>query len=501
LAEVLGQRVGRLRLLLAVLAGVALLLCGVLVYAGLCLYLSFTRGLATLGLNVAAVARGDLTFHQRLQGRDELAAIGRDLGAMSHSLSGMVSDIRSNASHVALSGEQLAAGNTALAQRTSSQTSSLEQTALSLRQISATVEDTALAAREVTERADQLRAVADAGCSTMKSSVAAMDAIAASSRRMGEVVALIEDVAFQTNMLALNASVEAARAGEAGRGFAVVADEVRKLAHRCAQAAGEISQLIEDTTEQVGAGVDYIASVDLTLGEIVGGIRDVADKITQIAQASSEQSANLIAVSHAIGDLDDITRRNASMVTASNDATSDLIKRAGSLQQAVNGIRLWQGSVDEAHALVDRATDLITSQGLAGATAQIHDPDGAFIDRDLYVFGIDRAGTYRLMGADPARVGQLAPLVPAGRDQLLVEALWQAADAGGGWVDYQLSHPETLEMVDKSSYARAVDADLLVACGVYKHARQGGAGAPRDARSLRPVIPMARIDEPHDLAA
>jgi hypothetical protein len=233
----------------------------------------------------------------------------------------------------------------------------------------------------------------------------------------------------------------------------------------------------------------------------VGGIRDVADKITEIAQASSDQSASLIAVSHSIGDLDDITRHNASMVNASNDATTDLIQRASSLQQAVNGIRLWQGSVDEAHALVDRAADLITSQGLEAATQQIHDPDGCFIDRDLYVFGIDRAGVYRLMGADPARVGQLAPLVPAGRELLLVEALWQAADAGGGWVDYQLSHPETLEMIDKSSYARAIDSDLVVACGVYKHARQAGAGATAEARSIRPVIPMARIEEAEAVAA
>jgi uncharacterized protein YoxC len=447
--------------------------------------------LQTLGQNVAAVARGDLTFHRTLEGRDELAAIGRDLGAMSRSLSAMVADIRSNASHVAISGGQLAADNTALAQRTHSQTSSLEQTAQSVRQISATVQDTSHAAHELTERATQLRQVADAGSSTMRATVAAMDEIAAGSRRMGEVVALIEDVAFQTNMLALNASVEAARAGDAGRGFAVVAGEVRKLAQRCGQAAGEISQLIENTTEQVGAGVDHIASVDRTLHDIVAGIRDVADKISHIAHASSEQSSGLNAVSSAIGDLDDITRHNAQMVSDSNNATADLMTRASSLQQAVNGIRLWQGSVDEAHSLVDKAVELIGSQGLDAAARLIHDPQGDFVDRDLYIFGIDREGRYRLMGADPTRVGQAAPMLATAKGTLPTQALWAAADNGGGWVEYQLSNPETLAPVGKTSFARTAGADLLVACGVYKH------GGPADGRSIgsqssgRPVIPPA----------
>jgi methyl-accepting chemotaxis protein len=492
LTDTLTHRVDRLYLQLLVLGCIALTLCALLAYAGVCLYLSFTRGLATLGMNVAAVARGDLTFHRSLEGRDELALIGRDLGAMSRSLSSMVADIRGNASHVAISGGQLAADNTALAQRTHSQTSSLEQTAQSVRQISATVQDTSHAAHDLTERATQLRHVADAGSATMRATVAAMDEIAAGSRRMGEVVALIEDVAFQTNMLALNASVEAARAGEAGRGFAVVAGEVRKLAQRCGQAAGEISLLIENTTEQVGAGVDHIASVDRTLNEIVAGIRDVADKIAQIAQASSEQSSGLNAVSSAIGDLDDITRHNARMVNDSNDATTDLMARASSLRQAVNGIRLWQGSVDEAHALVDRAVDLIGSQGLEEAARQIHDPQGGFIDRDLYVFAVDRQGSYRLMGADPARVGQTAPMLATTNGALLTEALWQVADNGGGWVDYQLSNPDTLGLVGKTSFARAANSDLLVACGVYKHGGHTDGRAMASQNSAKPVVPPAR---------
>jgi hypothetical protein len=266
---------------------------------------------------------------------------------------------------------------------------------------------------------------------------------------------------------------------------------VRKLAQRCGQAAGEISQLIENTTEQVGAGVDHIASVDRTLHDIVAGIRDVADKISHIAHASSEQSSGLNAVSSAIGDLDDITRHNAQMVSDSNNATADLMTRASSLQQAVNGIRLWQGSVDEAHSLVDKAVELIGSQGLDAAARLIHDPQGDFVDRDLYIFGIDREGRYRLMGADPTRVGQAAPMLATAKGTLLTQALWAAADNGGGWVEYQLSNPETLAPVGKTSFARTAGADLLVACGVYKH------GGPADGRSIgsqssgRPVIPPA----------
>jgi hypothetical protein len=267
---------------------------------------------------------------------------------------------------------------------------------------------------------------------------------------------------------------------------------VRKLAQRCGQAAGEISQLIENTTEQVGAGVDHIASVDRTLNDIVAGIRDVADKIAQIAQASSEQSSGLNAVSSAIGDLDDITRHNAQMVNDSNDATTDLMARASSLQLAVNGIRLWQGSVDEAHALVDRAVELIGSQGLETASRQIHDPQGGFIDRDLYVFGVDRQGRYRLMGADPSRLGQDAPMIATTQGKLLTEALWEAADNGGGWVDYQVSNPDTLALIGKTSFARSAGNDLLVACGVYKHGGQTDGRALATQSSARPVIPPIR---------
>ncbi|MFM2066896.1 MAG: hypothetical protein RLZZ584_1805 [Pseudomonadota bacterium] len=489
LAGLLHQRVQRARLDVAVMACVGLAMCVLLLYAGLCLYLNFTQGLAVLGRNVAAVARGDLTFHQALAGSDELALIGRDLCAMTRSLSATVADIRSNAGHVALAGDSLARGNTALAQRSSAQTHSLEQTAASVRTISTTVEHTANAARELTERAGQLRQVADCGSQTMRSAVSAMDEIAAGSRRMGEVVALIEDVAFQTNMLALNASVEAARAGDAGRGFAVVAGEVRQLAQRCAQAAGEITLLIEHTTEQVGAGVDHISSVDRTLTEIVGGIRAVAEQIGQIAQDASQQSVGLNEVSGAIGDLDHIARDNTEMVKDTRRATGELMERATSLRHAVNGIRLWQGSIDEAHELVDRAATLITEQGLQAAADAIHDPAGSYIDRDLYVFGIDRQGNYRLMGADPARVGQPAPLIATADGRLLVQALWDAAEAGGGWVDYQLSDPETLAMVDKTSYARQVGDDLLVACGVYKHAADGTRDHAGQAGT--PVVPPA----------
>jgi methyl-accepting chemotaxis protein len=412
LAARLQQRSRAALLTLGSLGLIALLLCTLLVYGSVCLYLNFTRALTTLGRNLAAVARGDLTDHRELPGSDELALIGREIARMSRQLSAMVADIRSNAGHVALAGDSLASGNTALAQRTSAQTRGLEHTSASVREISHTVEQTAMAAREVTERAEQLRRVADAGSTTMRAAVAAMDAIAAGSRRMVEVVALIEVVAFQTNMLALNASVEAARADMAGRGFAVV-----------------------------------------------------AEKISVIAVASSQQSVGLSEVSAAIGDLDAIARENTLMVKDSRNATADLLARAGSLSKAVNGIRLWQGSTDEAHALVDRAADLVASVGLAAAAAQIHDPQGAFIDRDLYVFGIDRRGRYRLMGADPARVGQAVPLIASADGSLLADALWAKADGGGGWVNYQLCDPETLGLVDKTSYARAVNDELLIGCG------------------------------------
>ncbi|HMY98870.1 MAG TPA: methyl-accepting chemotaxis protein [Burkholderiaceae bacterium] len=448
-------------------AGVGL----VMLYSGLCLYIGFGGGLKALQSAVKAVTGGDLTHTGRVEGDPELDQIQQQLSQMSRQLSSTVADIRSTAARLAMSGEQLSGDATALAQRTESQASALAQTAASVRQVSDTVDQTARSARSVTARAEQASTIADEGRQSMNEAVEAMRVIETSARRTGEIVGMIEDIAFQTNMLALNASVEAAKAGEAGRGFSVVAEEVRKLAQRSSQAAQEVGELLESSARQIGEGMTRITAVDLTLGDIAQGIRDVAGTLQTITESASGQSTALGELTRTVVELDGITRENADMVRAAHATTKALMDHASSLTDAVQAIRLWQGSSDEARALVDRAVELIRQQGLAVALPTLHDPAGPFVDRDLYLFAIGRDGIYRVSGSDPGLVGHpLAPIATKDGD-LLSAAAWRIGTAGGGWVEYQISNPLTLEMEDKASYIRQVDDDLIIGCGVYK--RQG----------------------------
>jgi methyl-accepting chemotaxis protein len=441
-----------------------------MLYFGLCLYIGFGGGLKSLQSAVKAVASGDLTHSGRVDGDPELDQIQQQLSQMARQLSSTVADIRSTAARLAMSGEQLTGDATALAQRTESQATALAQTAAAVRQVSDTVDQTARRASAVTQRAEQASSVAEEGRRSMHEAVEAMRVIETSARRTGEIVGMIEDIAFQTNMLALNASVEAAKAGEAGRGFAVVAEEVRKLAQRSSQAAHEVGELLESSARQIGEGMTRITAVDLTLGDIVHGIRDVADTLQIITEAATGQSSALGELTRTVVELDGITRDNADMVRASHATTQALMNHASSLTTAVQDIRLWQGSSDEARALVDRAVALIHQQGLATALPALHDPDGPFIDRDLYLFAIGRDGIYRVSGSDPELVGQPLPPIATRDGDLLSAAAWRVGPSGG-WVEYQISNPLTLEMEDKASYIRQVDDDLVIGCGVYK--RQG----------------------------
>jgi methyl-accepting chemotaxis protein len=486
-ARAVDQR-GMLVLELGLTLGALLLLC----YTTTCVYLSFVTSLATMASTIKQVAAGDLTVGHQLKGTDELATMSQDLATMSQGLSTMVTDIRNNAARVAMAGERLAQDNTSLAQRTESQASNLRQTAVAVRELSATAEQTAQSARAVTDDIQRVRDITVGSGDSMREMVESMGRIEGGTLRMGEIVEMIEDIAFQTNMLALNASVEAARAGEAGVGFAVVAGEVRLLANRCAQAASEIGTLIEQSTHEVSVGARSISGVDAVLRQIVDGVREAADTFGLIAQASSEQSVALLQVTQAVGSLDDITKHNADMANKSYDATQELMQRAGSLSQAVKGVRLWQGSSDEAKAMTDAAVALIDREGIEAAALQLHDDNGPFIDRDLYVFVLDRAGRYLAMGADPSRVKTVAPAIATHEGGLLTEALWAVGDArpGGGWVDYTLSDPGTLASVVKTAFVRKTSGELLVGCGVYKpSSSHGGKGQTAATAPGQPLLP------------
>jgi hypothetical protein len=302
----------------------------------------------------------------------------------------------------------------------------------------------------------------------MNVAVHAIEEIQRSAKHMGEIVGVIDGIAFQTNILALNAAVEAARAGESGRGFAVVASEVRILAQRSATSAREIRDLIASSGQQVSVGVARINAVTENLHTVVQGIHEVAIGLKGITVANTDQSTTLSEIAQAVKELDTITQRNGAMVDDALHATMGLRDRASHLSEAVASIKLRRGTADEAYAMVKRGYDLIKRDGLANAARQFHDPHGAFRDRDLYIFVFDRSGRYDVFGSTPDRVGKTTYDVRGLDGAHVIREGFAAADRGGGWIDYEVVNPTNGIVDEKTSYILPLDTDRLMGCGVFK---------------------------------
>jgi len=445
-------------------------LCGVglQVYGMACFYRSFIGAMTAINRNIERSSEGDLTQRVEIHGRDEVAQMGDRLERLNDSLSNIVAYIRSSAALVGEAGASLSGGTRALSERTEQQAASLEQTTASLQEINEAVGRNSRDALDASQLAEQVQHGAEDGSSAVQAAVQRVHAIDEGARRIAEIIGVIDGIAFQTNILALNAAVEAARAGEHGRGFAVVAAEVRQLAQRCAQSAGEVRHLIGQSNEQVAAGVEAIGGVARSFEHIVAGVAELTTKVTSISASSQHQSDGLRQVSQAVSGLDEITQRNAIMVEHHAQAAAQLNDRARQLAQAVANIRLRQGTADEAKALVEQAKALIGQRGLGAARAALEDPQGPFRDRDLYVFVIHRQGHFEVFGADPSRDGQAVTSLPSLDGQQLMRDTFAAADAGGGWVDYDIRQAASGTLQHKQSYVLPLDADRLVGCGVYK---------------------------------
>lgn len=318
-------------------------------------YLSFSREISRLEQAVERAAAGDLSVRISSQASDEIGRLVNAFGGMNTGLARLVAQVRAGSVAVTSTSQDIANDNADLSSRTESHASALEETASSMEQLTATVKQNSDNAMEANRLAINAADVATHGSVTVGRAIDTMEAIKTSSRKIIDIITVIDGIAFQTNMLALNAAVEAARAGEHGRGFAVVAGEVRALAQRSALAAKEIKLLIESSVNGIDNGNQLVNAAGETMGEVVSAVRRVATLINDIASASREQAAGITQVNQAIVQMDEVTQRNAALVEHGANAAASLHAQALGLQRAASAFKL-----DSSHDGADGALAPVT---------------------------------------------------------------------------------------------------------------------------------------------
>jgi len=353
LAIVLYETRGQLSNTTLWLAGGALVLA---LYAVVSFYLQADSGWLLLIGVTRRLAEGDLTARINTKMGGHYGTMMRTLEEVNRNLGQIVSSVRGSAHSVALSAGEIAAGNTNLSQRTEQQASTLEETASGMEELSGTVKQNADNCKLASNLAQNAEAVARQGATSVHGVVEGMGKIDQSSKRMADIIGVIEGIAFQTNILALNAAVEAARAGEQGRGFAVVASEVRALAQRSAEAAKEIKALIQQSVEQIGEGGRMAEGAGKVIDEIVVSVQQVNELISEIAVASSEQAAGVGEINKAIVQLEAVTQQNAALVEEASASSLTFQEQATGLHQVNTAVNQMDQMTQQNAAMVEEST-------------------------------------------------------------------------------------------------------------------------------------------------
>ena len=291
-----------------------------------------------------ASERLNLTLRADASRRDEIGHMATAFNSLMQRISGALLSVSAASQSVSSASAQIAAGNEDLSSRTEQQAASLEETAASMTELSETVRQTADNTRQASRLAENVSELSEKSSSSLNTMLGTMGEIRNSSRKITEIVTLIEGIAFQTNILALNAAVEAARAGEHGKGFAVVAGEVRNLSQRSTTAAREINELINTSSRLIESGADQAGDVGENMGVMQGAIRQVTDLVNEIAAAATEQSQGISQVHEAVNQMDDVTQQNASLVEEASAASLSLQEQASTLARLVNEFTLQGGS-------------------------------------------------------------------------------------------------------------------------------------------------------------
>lgn len=439
--------------------------------AGLGLFMA--SGIARLIRVAERIASGELLTgnHRRAEesSRHDASRLWGSIMRMNESLASIVQQVRASAEAIAAGAQGIAEGNRQLSERTQEQAASLEETASGIEQLAATARQNAEHCEQATRLANASREVAGQAAARMQDAVATMGEIDAGSRRVGEILATVQGIAFQTNILALNAAIEAARAGHQGRGFAVVAGEVRSLAQRSAEAAQEIQSLVGQSAASVQKGRQLVGAAEATMAEVVGSFEQVKGVIAEIARASQEQSAGVDEISRAIALVDTATQQNAALVEESAGAADAFQREAGQLVEVVGRFKTDR-SEDRGRvvALVKAAAEHLRKHGVQRACADFNDRNGRFVQGEHYVVALDLGCRLLAFAPDPAKVGNDDSQIRDADGRFFSRDTVALAKANGsGWNDYRMRNPRTGRIEPKSMYFERV-GDVVLGCGIYR---------------------------------